>query len=152
MPITSQRMFREAVYIGRNIPSLKRCLVHIEVIITDSSTTYNIIPGNGSNEVHNNILLTDLVFMREDVPVQNIYSPEDTFRSRAMKFGKWFVDTNGDMSWDNRFFINADQVVEQTCIVQMFKHEWIDFNEFMPAYFQALKNKKCQYVNVQIHY
>jgi hypothetical protein len=69
-------------------------------------------------------------------------------------FGKWHVSKNGDMEYDNgRYFIEASRISEDNWILHMLDSKgWIDYNEFIPAYFQALKNINKQFIKIKICY
>lgn len=70
-----------------------------------------------------------------------------------LKVGKWKVSKKGDMTYDNgRYYIERDKLKEDDWIIHLMQKGWIDYNEFIPAYFQALKNIGEQFINVKIHY
>ena len=76
-----------------------------------------------------------------------------TRNRRAKTIGKWKVLLNGDMFYDEgRYEITGDCLMEDDWIVHLFEKGWIDWNEFIPAYFQALKNIKCQHIKMKIYY
>lgn len=82
----------------------------------------------------------------------NFFTAQDNIR-KASEFGKWQVSKNGDMLYDGGRYSIADyQLKDVDWIIHMFEKKWIDWNEFMPAYFQALKNAGVQYQNMQIFY
>lgn len=79
------------------------------------------------------------------------YTPQDKIK-RAVSFGKWAVSINGDMEYDSYYSITAFRLKEDNWIAHLFEKNWIDFNEFIPAYFQACKNAGIQYVKIMIYY
>lgn len=87
---------------------------------------------------------------------QDFYSPQDNTRKPAT-FGKWNVSSKGDMSYDKgRYCITSIQLLSnsesKTWIAHLFEKAWIDWNDFIPAYFQALKNLGRQEVSVTVFY
>jgi len=71
----------------------------------------------------------------------------------TMYFGKWTVTKSGDMEYDNgRYFLEASKLTQENTLLHMFSKAWIDWNEFLPAYFQALSNTKKQKMTIQIFY
>ena len=82
---------------------------------------------------------------------KEMYSPQDRVK-QEMQIGKWHVKKNGDLEYDGRYFISGKRLTEKDWIAHLFEKGWIDFNEFIPAYFQALKNIGEQYVNVRVFY
>ena len=80
--------------------------------------------------------------------LNNPYSPQDKIKKSAI-FGKWSVSIKGDMSFDSgKYDINSDQLRQNDWITHMFEKKWIDFNDFIPAYFQALKNIGCKNIEM----
>jgi hypothetical protein len=83
---------------------------------------------------------------------ENIFTPQTNTRM-AKKFGKWEVSKNGDLDFNNgRYFISADRLNNDNWIAHLFEKAWIDWNEFIPAYFQACKNAGIQKLQIKIHY
>jgi len=75
-----------------------------------------------------------------DAELPRTFSPQCRTQ-KAMQFGKWKVSRSGDMSHDNgRYIIYNDQLRDNDWIAHMFEKSWINWNEFIPAYFQALTN------------
>lgn len=60
----------------------------------------------------------------------------------TMTFGKWTVEPCGDMIYDGgRYTIYDNRLAWDEWILHlMSSKKWIDFNDFIPAYFQALQN------------
>jgi hypothetical protein len=82
---------------------------------------------------------------------KEMYSPQDRVK-QEMQIGKWHVKENGDLEYDGYYHISGKRLTEKDWIAHLFEKGWIDFNEFIPAYFQALKNIGEQYVNVRVFY
>jgi hypothetical protein len=83
---------------------------------------------------------------------QEMYSPQGGGK-KEIQIGKWNVKINGDLEYDGgRYYIDGKRLTEANWIAQMFEKGWIDFNEFMPAYFQALKNIEKEFLNIRIFY
>lgn len=83
---------------------------------------------------------------------QEMYSPQNR-EKKAIQIGKWDVSLNGDLEYDNgRYFIESERLTNDDWIAHLFEKGWIDFNEFLPAYFQALKNIGSQYVKIKVFY
>jgi hypothetical protein len=80
------------------------------------------------------------------------YTAQNKLR-KSMTFGKWHVALDGDLEYDNgRYYISADRLTENNWIAHLFEKAWIDWNDFIPAYFQALKNIGVQKTEILIHY
>lgn len=80
------------------------------------------------------------------------YSPQDRVK-KSETFGKWKVKLNGDMSYDDdRYPIYSNQLQNDDWIAHMFEKGWIDWNDFIPAYFQALKNIGVKEIKMLIYY
>lgn len=80
-----------------------------------------------------------------------MYSPQNRVK-QEMQIGKWHVKENGDLEYDGYYHISGKRLIENDWIAHLFEKRWIDFNDFIPAYFQALKNIGEQYVNVRVFY
>lgn len=80
-----------------------------------------------------------------------MYSPQNRVK-QELQIGKWHVKENGDLEYDGYYHISGKRLTENDWIAHLFEKGWIDFNEFIPAYFQALKNIGEQYVNVRVFY
>lgn len=84
--------------------------------------------------------------------MESFFTPQNKTKQEA-NFGKWHVSIIGDMTYDNgRYFIDKDRLIEDDWVAHLFEKAWIDWNEFIPAYFQALKNANIQFVNVKVFY
>jgi hypothetical protein len=69
------------------------------------------------------------------------------------EFGKWTVNETGDMSYDNdRYCVYDYQLNDDDWMLHLFEKAWIDWNEFIPAYFQALENAGIQHQTIRIFY
>jgi hypothetical protein len=82
---------------------------------------------------------------------QEMYSPQNRVK-QELQIGKWHVKENGDLEYDGYYHISGKRLIENDWIAHLFEKRWIDFNDFIPAYFQALKNIGEQYVNVRVFY
>lgn len=83
---------------------------------------------------------------------QQKYSAQDRTK-KEVAFGKWQVHLNGDMIYDNgRYEISSDRLDESDWVAHLFGKGWIDWNDFIPAYFQACKNAEIQEVSLLIYY
>ncbi len=57
------------------------------------------------------------------------------------RFGNWHVSENGDMNFKNgRYQIFGYQLSQDNWILHMLEKDWVNLNEFVPAYFHALRN------------
>ncbi len=84
--------------------------------------------------------------------MNNYFSPQDKIKQESL-FGKWHVSKSGDMTYDNgRYSIYDYQLEEDNWIAHMSEKNWIDWNEFIPAYFQALKNAGIQFKRHLVFY
>lgn len=80
-----------------------------------------------------------------------MYSPHNRVKQKV-QIGKWNVKKNGDMCYDGWYLIHANRLTKEDWITHLFEKRWIDFNEFIPAYFQALKNAGKEFVTIRIFY
>jgi hypothetical protein len=70
-----------------------------------------------------------------------------------MEFGKWKVLKNGDMDFDNgRYFIDGNRLGHEDWILHLMEKDWVNMNDFIPAYFQALQNIGIKYLKIQSFY
>jgi hypothetical protein len=84
--------------------------------------------------------------------MNSLFSPQDS-KKQESKFGRWHVYEHGEMSFDNgRYGISEDRLHEDDWIAHLFEKGWIDWNEFLPAYFQALKNVGMKHQRIRIFY
>lgn len=68
------------------------------------------------------------------------------------KFGKWKVSKSGDMVYDKgKYDIYHDQL-SKDWILHLSGKVWIDWNEFIPAYLQALENAGIEYIKMRVFY
>ena len=72
----------------------------------------------------------------------------------TMTFGKWKVEPCGDMIYDGgRYAIYDNQLERENWILHlMTSKKWIDFNDFIPAYLQALRNAGIKKVTMIAYY
>ena len=88
----------------------------------------------------------------KEYSIRGKYMPIDK-NKHANTFGKWKVTIKGDMEYDNgRYFIRKERLSEGEWIAHLFEKAWIDWNEFIPAYFQAMKNANIQFVTSRVCY
>ena len=67
--------------------------------------------------------------------------------------GKWVVSPNGDLEYDNgRYNIYDYQLDDEDWILHMLEKNWCDMNDFIPAYFKALKIKGTSELTIQTFY
>lgn len=74
---------------------------------------------------------------------------------KAVTFGKWRVELDGTLNYkDGRYIIDPSQLDDDEAdwVIHLFGKDWIDWNEFIPAYFQALKNIGVQEVKMKVFY
>lgn len=101
-------------------------------------------------------------FSREDIQAMRIthetvieepfYDPHSKHK-KAVTFGKWQVEPCGTMIYDNsRYLVEPSQLTDDDLVLHLFSKGWIDWNDFMPAYLQALKNIGVQTVGMKVFY
>lgn len=94
-----------------------------------------------------NIKLEDLKEYKVD-PTEDV----ELFKKGEERVGEWHVSENGDMTYgDDEYVIEADRLHENDWILQMFTKGWVDWNEFIPAYYQALLNADIQYKTEKVY-
>jgi hypothetical protein len=72
------------------------------------------------------------------------FTPQNSIKQRSV-FGDWKVSKSGDMSYKKGIYNIYDyQLTQNDWIVHMLEKEWVNWNDFMPAYFQACKNAGIQ--------
>ena len=82
------------------------------------------------------------------------FTPQDKIKQES-QFGLWSVYSNGDMSYDNgKYNIYAYKIKKEDWIIHLIdkKLDWLNWNEFLPAYFQALKNIGIKYTQERVFY
>lgn len=79
---------------------------------------------------------------------RTIYS--DNQEKNQTVFGKWVVCKNGDMDYNNRYFIDHARL-EENWIQHLSEKGWIDFNDFIPAYLQALQNANKKTITIKLY-
>lgn len=76
-----------------------------------------------------------------------------TQQKKAEVFGKWEVRKNGDMIYDKgRYAIYSTQISNDDWLLHIYEKKWNDFNEFIPAYLQALRNAGIKKLEMKIFY
>ena len=70
------------------------------------------------------------------------------------KFGSWTIEENGDLIHTNGYYILKNNLADSNWISHMSKKtmywRWIDLNEFIPAYIQALKFLEIEKIEIDI--
>lgn len=70
-----------------------------------------------------------------------------------MNFGKWKVYQNGDIDFDNGYyFIDGSRLQDEDWIYHLLEKNWVNMNDFLPAYFQALQNVGIELIQVRSFY
>jgi hypothetical protein len=68
-------------------------------------------------------------------------------------FGKWKVTISGNMNCEERnYFIPFDRLQDENWILHLSSKNWIDFNEFIPAYLQACENAGIEKISMLMFY
>ena len=79
---------------------------------------------------------------------------KNSFNTRTKKkaqFGNWKVDEEGNLDHMKKpYFITADRLNEEDWLIHLAGKSWIDWNEFISAYFQALKNAEIQFIKMRV--
>lgn len=72
----------------------------------------------------------------------------------TLTFGKWTVEPCGDMVYNSgRYYIYDNQLAQDNWILHLMTSKgWIDWNDFIPAYLQALENARVQKVTIIAYY
>jgi hypothetical protein len=87
----------------------------------------------------------------KDEPLPNTYTPQSMEVVRT--FGKWTVDKKGNMEYDKgRYYIEHERLHEDDWVCHLFEKGWIDWNEFIPAFFTACKLNKIEFVRLRVFY
>lgn len=70
-----------------------------------------------------------------------------------VEFEQWKVYKNGDMDCEKAgYTIHADQLRKEDWILHMMEKRWVDFNDFIPAYFYAMKIAGIEFKSERISY
>lgn len=65
----------------------------------------------------------------------------------------WTVSPAGDLTYEPRAYtITADRLDEDDWFLHMMEKGWCDMNEFVPAYFQAMRNAGINSVEIKTQY
>lgn len=73
-------------------------------------------------------------------------------KKNVLDRGKWSVDINGNISFNNYYNIEKDRLIEKDWIIHLMKKSWFDFNEFMPIYMQACVNAGLKEITIRTNY
>jgi hypothetical protein len=79
-----------------------------------------------------------------------VVDPNAPIRNRY-KFGKWKVTKAGSLTHERGYSIPFNRL-EENWIEHLDSKAWIDWNEFIPAYLQALKNKGVKDLNLHFYH
>lgn len=85
-----------------------------------------------------------------DAPVQHRYTPQSM--EVVYKFGDWLVDAKGNLCYKKHYFIDKSSLKDSDLICHLFSKGWIDWNEFIPAYFTACKINKIEHLSIRTFY
>lgn len=67
------------------------------------------------------------------------------------KFNDWKVYKNGDIiHTEMNYLISGDRLKENDWIEHMMYKGWVDLNDFIPAYFQALSYKNIESITIKL--
>lgn len=84
--------------------------------------------------------------------MSNVISREQKVRD-GFKFGDWVVSESGDMDYkDGTYIISDDTLHMGNWILHMSEKSWVNMNDFIPAYLQAMKNAGLQHNVIQFYY
>lgn len=83
--------------------------------------------------------------------MNTFFTPQDRQKAES-QFGEWYVSKAGDMTYKGHYHIMAYRLTEEDWIAHLSEKNWINWNDFIPAYMQALKNAGIQFVNIRVHY
>ena len=67
-------------------------------------------------------------------------------------FGKWVVDIDGGMDYNERYYLEPNQVIESDTIIHLSEKSWIDWNEFIPALLQSSFNQGKKEIKILTKY
>ena len=76
----------------------------------------------------------------------------DENQTGEKRFGTWIVDERGYMSHKGYYHISPDMLNKRDLILHLGGKKWIDWNSFIPAYFQALYNAGRTHCHQCVHY
>lgn len=69
------------------------------------------------------------------------------------KFNGWEVQSNGDLSFSSKnYVIEKDRLSDPGWILHLMSKDWVDFNDFLPAYLEALKSSGIDRINIKTNY
>lgn len=87
----------------------------------------------------------------ESEDIQLRYTPQSM--DCASEFGDWKVDDDGNMEFRNgKYYIEKERLREDDWVCHLFEKGWINWNEFIPAYFTACKINKIEHVKLRVFY
>lgn len=76
-----------------------------------------------------------------------------TYDKHQTTFGDWEIDTiAGNLTYKGYYEIGFDVIMDQDWILHLSKKNWINFNDFIPAYFKVLSILKISELTIKINY
>lgn len=72
----------------------------------------------------------------------------------AETINKWVITPAGDLVYNGWYVIEKWRLMNWEDLILHLKSskKWIDFNDFIPAYFQALQNAGVKKITIQTYY
>lgn len=93
----------------------------------------------------------DFIKLTYEMDGKHAYFENPKIKERT--FGDWHVSEEGDMEFqDGRYFISSDRLTQDNWILHLMSKKWINFNEFIPAYFHALNITGNTTITLRIKY
>ena len=72
---------------------------------------------------------------------------------KEVTIGSWVCDKEGNMDFNNgKYNILASQLADPDWILHLSGKIWIDWNEFIPCYMQALRNADIKELEIKVNY
>lgn len=72
---------------------------------------------------------------------------------KTSTFGKWTVEPDGEMTFNGgEYWIEKERLSDNDWILHLSEKGWINWNDFVPAYLQALENAEIQKVTMLAYY
>ncbi len=69
------------------------------------------------------------------------------------QFGGWLVYPDGTLEHkQNGYLIGANRLRNDDWILHLLEKSWVDMNDFIPAYFQAMRNAGIQHATIRFYY
>lgn len=68
-------------------------------------------------------------------------------------FGGWHVCPDGTLDYKHgRYIIEGYRLTKNDWILHMMGKSWVNMNDFIPAYFQAMRNAGIQHATIRFYY